>query len=190
MYKGMDGDQDGNVSREEFLQTWSRLNVLRDVDGDGRMSLEEYGVASFEHTDTNKDNFISFEEDNALRRKHFKATDLNNDGVLTYAEFLDVHKGNQPSAKSEPVKSATEHAQMNFDVEIAQFEALAHLTDAPQLWSAEGYEATEKLAAVYYDGLDWKGNSTKVFAWLGLPDDLSKPVPAVVLVHGGGGHCI
>lgn len=187
MHKGMDVDQNGDVSREEFLKTWSDLNVLRDVDGDGLMSLEEYGPASFEYTDSNNDNYISYEEDNALRRKHFKATDLNNDGVLTYAEFFEVHNGSAPPAKSESVKTPIEAVQMDFDVEIDQFEALARLTDAPQLWSAEGYEATEKMAAVYYDGLDWKGNSTKVFAWLGLPDDLSKPVPAVVLVHGGGG---
>lgn len=41
--------------------------------------------------------------------------------------------------------------------------------------------------AMFFDGLPYRGKPTRVFAIYGVPDDVSKPVPAVVLVHGGGG---
>ena len=65
--------------------------------------------------------------------------------------------------------------------------ALGHLTTAPVLQMAEGFESSENLKAVYFDALDWKGMPTKVFAWLGLPEKRGGKVPGVVLVHGGGG---
>ncbi len=45
------------------------------------------------------------------------------------------------------------------------------------------------LTPLFYSGVPYKGNPTRIFAWIGLPDGASKdkPVPAVVLVHGGGG---
>ncbi len=45
------------------------------------------------------------------------------------------------------------------------------------------------LEAVFYDNVPWKGKPTKVFAWYGVPENASaeNPVPAVILVHGGGG---
>ena len=51
----------------------------------------------------------------------------------------------------------------------------------------EGYE---HIKAIAFEGLDYKGEKTKIFAYLGFPEGASAdtPVPAVVLVHGGGGH--
>jgi dienelactone hydrolase len=55
-----------------------------------------------------------------------------------------------------------------------------HFTDAPI--SEPG------VRGIFYDGLSWKGKPTRVFAWLGLPDRaVGDKVPAMVLVHGGGG---
>jgi cephalosporin-C deacetylase-like acetyl esterase len=42
------------------------------------------------------------------------------------------------------------------------------------------------VKAVFYEGVPWKGNPTRVFAWTGAPKAEGK-VPAMVLVHGGGG---
>ena len=41
---------------------------------------------------------------------------------------------------------------------------------------------------IFYNSIPYKGKTTKVFACYGLPEGASaeKPVPAVVLVHGGG----
>ena len=46
------------------------------------------------------------------------------------------------------------------------------------------------IKAITYDGLNYQGGKTKIFAYKGLPDGASEssPVPAIVLVHGGGGH--
>jgi dienelactone hydrolase len=59
------------------------------------------------------------------------------------------------------------------------------LSKAPKTGAAEGFEA-EGLKAIFYDGEAWKGNPTRVFAWVGIPKAAAK-VPAMVLVHGGGG---
>ena len=45
------------------------------------------------------------------------------------------------------------------------------------------------IKAFFYDGADYKGKKTKVFAHIGFPEmKQGERVPAVVLVHGGGGH--
>lgn len=51
----------------------------------------------------------------------------------------------------------------------------------------EGYT---HIKAITYDGFEYKGGKTKIFAYVGFPEGASadSPVPAVVLVHGGGGH--
>ena len=66
-------------------------------------------------------------------------------------------------------------------------ESLSKLTAKPKMWLAEGYDSTDDLAAILFDGLDWQGKPTRVFAWLGLPADRVGKVPGIVLVHGGGG---
>lgn len=53
----------------------------------------------------------------------------------------------------------------------------------------EGYDCSG-IQAITYDGADFLGKKTKVFAHIGFPTKVNKPVPAVVLVHGGGGHPI
>ncbi len=68
-------------------------------------------------------------------------------------------------------------AQSSWDLEA--------LSKAPKSVAAEGFEVAG-LKAIYYDGLPWKGKPTQVFAWVGLPKAEGK-VPAMVLVHGGGG---
>lgn len=42
------------------------------------------------------------------------------------------------------------------------------------------------IKALFYETLDYKGKPTRAFAYLGIPKS-DKPVPAMVLVHGGGG---
>ena len=57
------------------------------------------------------------------------------------------------------------------------------VTPAPEVPSPEG------LRSFYYEGLPYKGNPTKVFAFYGAPAgaDAAHKVPAIVLVHGAGG---
>ncbi|MGI5924146.1 MAG: LamG-like jellyroll fold domain-containing protein [Lentisphaeria bacterium] len=49
--------------------------------------------------------------------------------------------------------------------------------------------AEDPVRPLMYDGLPYEGKPTRVFAWYGAPAGASadQPVPAMVLVHGGGG---
>ena len=65
--------------------------------------------------------------------------------------------------------------------------ALGRLDQAPVQHGAEGHAAEGGLRPIFFDGLPWKGQPTRVFAWLGIPETASGRLPGVVLVHGGGG---
>ena len=53
----------------------------------------------------------------------------------------------------------------------------------------DGYRTYEHLQGLFFEVLPYLGDSTKVFCWYGVPENLAEgeKVPAVVLVHGGGG---
>lgn len=52
--------------------------------------------------------------------------------------------------------------------------------------ASTGWQGVE---ALWYEGAQYKGKPTKVFAYIGYPEmKKGEKVPAVVLVHGGGGH--
>ncbi|MBE6686185.1 MAG: hypothetical protein E7591_03040 [Ruminococcaceae bacterium] len=44
------------------------------------------------------------------------------------------------------------------------------------------------IKALTYRGADYKGKPTRIFAHIGFPESAEGSVPAVVLIHGGGGH--
>ncbi|MFI4910091.1 MAG: prolyl oligopeptidase family serine peptidase [Sedimentisphaeraceae bacterium JB056] len=62
------------------------------------------------------------------------------------------------------------------------------LYSAPDIITAKDWDANG-VEAVFYSALPYKGKQTKVFAYLGFPENASSdsPVPAVVCVPGGGG---
>lgn len=65
---------------------------------------------------------------------------------------------------------------------------LADLVEAPEMYLVDGVEPDGDLEAIYFQALPWKGRETRVFAWLGIPENSDGgPLPGVVLVHGGGG---
>ena len=70
---------------------------------------------------------------------------------------------------------------------LQKIEQLGSLTDAPQVHSAKGSKSSDNPRAIFFDALPWKGKSTRSYGWLGMPKSTGSKVPAVVLVHGGGG---
>ncbi|HGE70953.1 TPA: dipeptidyl aminopeptidase [Candidatus Poribacteria bacterium] len=65
---------------------------------------------------------------------------------------------------------------------------LDKLSIPPEIYSAPEFESDADVKAIFYDGLRWNGKPTKVFAWLGIPKNKTdEPMPAMVLIHGGGG---
>src|SRR5438105_12928216 len=43
------------------------------------------------------------------------------------------------------------------------------------------------LTSLYYEGEPYRGKPTRVFAYLARPEKVEGKLPAMVLVHGGGG---
>jgi len=71
---------------------------------------------------------------------------------------------------------------------------VAALSSAPRCWPVEEpcsnwYGTVAGVSPIWIEGEAYQGHSTRVFAWWGLPAGASaaKKVPAMVLVHGGGG---
>lgn len=61
------------------------------------------------------------------------------------------------------------------------------LSTPPKTYDAPGQKA-DGVRALFFEGIPYKGKPTRVFAWYGAPanpDD--KKLPAMVLIHGGGG---
>lgn len=64
---------------------------------------------------------------------------------------------------------------------------LGVLFTAPR-WQRIERPKVEGVTPLFFEGLPFQGHPTRVFAWLGLPASATNgPVPAMVLVHGGGG---
>jgi dienelactone hydrolase len=67
----------------------------------------------------------------------------------------------------------------------------AGLWNRPEFWrapKASWGSSTGLVQELYYEGEPLNGRPTRVFAWLGRPSNPSrKKLPAMVLVHGGGG---
>ena len=61
------------------------------------------------------------------------------------------------------------------------------LFESPQTHRADGYDKPG-VEAIFFENEAYKGASTEVFAWMGLPYlKTGQTCPAMVLLHGGGG---
>lgn len=64
---------------------------------------------------------------------------------------------------------------------------LERLAEVPK-WERLTKPQVDGISAIAYEGLPFQGRATQVFAWLGVPEvEPGAKVPAIVLVHGGGG---
>jgi cephalosporin-C deacetylase-like acetyl esterase len=58
----------------------------------------------------------------------------------------------------------------------------------PQTYPVPAELEKPNVKAVFYDGVPFRGKPTRVFAYYGVPQvEAGKKVPAMVLIHGGGG---
>lgn len=90
------------------------------------------------------------------------------------------------------VRDTTADAPLSKEDQILNGFAIAQKT-TPVLHDLAGLQPTGDYAgirAVWFDGMNYGGEKTKVFAYVGVPEGASatNQVPAVVLLHGGGGH--
>ena len=184
LHQLMDANKDGVVSRDEFLAFWANSFNQRDTNQDQQLSVSEAGAGLIKQADSNQNGVLTWEEEQMLRLEHWKTMDKNKDQNLTLLEILKSPAA-KPAAK--PAVVGAPPATDNFAAQRARVAALSSLTSAPAMHLAEGFDSTNNLLAIHYEALDWQGQPTKVFAWLGMPDEYDEDVPAVVLVHGGGG---
>ena len=52
-----------------------------------------------------------------------------------------------------------------------QVALLGNLTNVPVVCPAEGFAVDGGIKPVFFEALPWKGKPTRVFAWLGLPEN-------------------
>ena len=63
-----------------------------------------------------------------------------------------------------------------------------HALAAAPKWATLERPKADGLKAITFEGLPFRGKATRVFAWLGVPKaKAGEKVPAMVLIHGGGG---
>ena len=60
------------------------------------------------------------------------------------------------------------------------------LREVPAVFPAEGINEPG-VRALFFESVPYRGKSTRVFAWYGVPKNGGPKFPAMVLVHGGGG---
>jgi hypothetical protein len=65
--------------------------------------------------------------------------------------------------------------------------SLNALSVVPPTYPAPGFEGAG-VRSLFYERPPWRGRTTRVFAWCGVPDaPAGREAPGMVLVHGGGG---
>lgn len=93
------------------------------------------------------------------------------------------------------------HSKNPLQEQIEKIRALSTLVQPPAVYPAEGLELKAgtpgqtfrgdpdqyAIRPLFFEGLPYRGKPTRVFAWYGVPKNATGKVPAVVLVHGGGG---
>ncbi len=95
-------------------------------------------------------------------------------------------KTNNPTTNNDSAKTAEQKRQIKA--------AMQRAVNTNVVWKeVKEYSPTGQygyIKAITYDGFEYEGKKTKIFAYIGMPAGASEnnPVPAVVLVHGGGGH--
>lgn len=76
-----------------------------------------------------------------------------------------------------------------FDTLLNTTPAVTPLPNFAPCSRADGENEWAHIEAIAYEGASYNGKKTKVFAYIGFPEIVEKkPVPAMVLVHGGNGH--
>lgn len=94
------------------------------------------------------------------------------------------------------LKQATAFFCLSLFVPPSSWAALDNTKPLAELLAPCVYQAPEihwepakdqgNIKAIFYETLSYKGQPTRAFAYLGIPKN-DMPVPAMVLVHGGGG---
>ncbi|MDA7746988.1 acetylxylan esterase [Psychromonas sp.] len=119
---------------------------------------------------------------------------LSSDGTLSGTpseDKIDDYSWKVTVSSSDAIDTAT-FALTVRSSEWFEVIALSELTNVPTVYDINGNETTidtesGEIQEIYYQGLNYQGKETRVYAYVGIPTGITTPVPAMVLVHGGGG---
>jgi len=94
-FAAIDANDDGKISKEEFLlfarSQWNK----RDKNQDGRLDRDE--CIMFDTFNTDGDDYVSMDEFRAGQLKKFQKMDTNGDGFVSKAEFNQTMGGHNGS---------------------------------------------------------------------------------------------
>ena len=103
-------------------------------------------------------------------------------------------QGDDPAQtpQNDATKEEQDPVELTKKEQIAQDMANAMRT-TPELYDMADFDPTGSFAGIkayWFEGMEMNGQMTKVFAYVGFPKGASADdqVPAIVLLHGGGGH--
>jgi len=90
-----------------------------------------------------------------------------------------LHGASSVAARGDRIAVPTNHGTIPWDTNV--------LFRAPK-WQELQRPKADGVTAIMFEGLPFRGKPTHVFAWLGVPEAGAEDgLPAMVLVHGGGG---
>ncbi len=106
-------------------------------------------------------------------------------GIALVVAVLATLVGPRPTSADEGAPQAAERFG------VAAFD-LQRLLQVPEVFPADGFqvgpEGDERIRPLFFAGSEYQGRPTRVFAWYGAPATTpGTKLPAMVLVHGGGG---
>jgi hypothetical protein len=88
MFKRLDADDDGKVTKDEYLDLFVPTFSSKDTDHDKVLTATEFSsAASFKAGDVNQDNMLTEDEFKAMYSRQFDNRDANKDGVVTADEM-------------------------------------------------------------------------------------------------------
>jgi Ca2+-binding EF-hand superfamily protein len=110
-FKKIDGNNDGKISKKEFLDAAIKNFNIIDKNKDGFLTIDELkaigkidAIKFMKEVDINKDGKISKEEFIKAAEKKFKLLDKNNDSFIDQKEWNDIKDNvNKNNSKISPV---------------------------------------------------------------------------------------
>lgn len=175
------------------------FNTSEYIDGDGANLGKLFGGGIFEAKAELKNN-----EDDTKNVSVITALYKNDELFGTNIESVQLAGGERKRISSSfalPEKITDEYTAKAFLWDIKNVRPLENsITEKKQnvfntniIGAVPEYEETSVsavsgLKSIYYKGMPYEGNETKVYAYYGIPEhEEGEKVPGVVLVHGGGG---
>jgi Ca2+-binding EF-hand superfamily protein len=88
MFRRMDRDGNGSVSKREFLAFWMHAFSQQDIDGDSMLTVEEFGSrAAFKNMDVDGDGLATKKEFEAMYQRQFNSMDKDQNKQLRTSEL-------------------------------------------------------------------------------------------------------